>query len=49
MASTMSRVQRIGARLPGISAVETTMSTSFACSLKSAISASMNSLLIVLA
>ena len=47
--STMASVMSLGAGLPGISAVVTMMSTSFACSAKSAISASMNSLLIVLA
>ena len=49
MASTMSFSHSLGAGLPGISAVVMTMSTSLACSRKRAISASMNSLLIVLA
>ena len=47
--ATMSFVMRIGARFPGMSAVVTMMSTSFACAAKSAISASMNSLLITFA
>ena len=41
--STMSRVSSLGAGLPGMSAVVTMMSTSFACSRNSAISAAMNS------
>ena len=47
--STMSAVISFGAGLPGISAVVMMMSTSLACSANSAISASMNSLLITLA
>ena len=47
--ATISSVISFGAGLPGISAVVTMMSTSFACSANSAISASMNALLIVFA
>ena len=46
---TMSAVISFGAGLPGISAVVMMMSTSVACSAKSAISALMNSGLITLA
>ncbi len=49
MAATISAVMSSGAGLPGISAVVTMMSTSLACCANSAISASMNSLLITLA
>ena len=49
MAWTISSSTSRGARLPGISAVVTMMSTSRACSRNSFISASMNSFDIVLA
>ncbi|MNZ98200.1 hypothetical protein D3C78_1174770 [compost metagenome] len=42
MESTISRVINFGAGLPGINAVVTMISTSFACAAKSAISALIN-------
>ena len=47
--STISLVINLGAGLPGIKAVVIIISTSLACSKNKAISASMNSLLIILA
>ena len=49
MSSTMSLVHSVGAFLPGMSAVVMTISTLGASARNSAISASMNSLLITLA
>jgi hypothetical protein len=49
MLATISAVISFGAGLPGIAAVVMMISTSFACSAKSFISAAMNSSLITLA
>ena len=49
MEATIAAVMSFGAGLPGMSAVVTIISTSFACSANKAISASMNSLDMVLA
>ena len=49
MLSTISLVISLGAGLPGMAAVVMMMSTSFACSAKSFISAAINSSLITLA
>ena len=49
ISASMSRVMSLGAGRPGMSAVVTMMSTSFACLRNSSISAAMNSSLIGLA